>query len=88
MVASETVPAVARAAAARDQLRQLTGLETEAISGMSRVDDGWEFEFDVVEVRRVPDTATLLATYRVSVDEGGDVTGYARVRRFVRGDAG
>ena len=88
MVASETVPAVARAAAARDQLRQLTGLETEAISGMTRVDGGWEFEVDVVEVRRVPDTATLLATYRVSVDGGGDVTGYTRVRRFIRGDAG
>jgi hypothetical protein len=74
-------------AAAREQFRQVTGLEPEAVSGMSRVDGGWELEFDVVELRRVPDSASLLATYRVTTDDSGDIAGFERVRRFNRGDA-
>jgi hypothetical protein len=44
-------------------------------------------EVDVVELRRVPDTASLLATYRVTTDATGDVVGYERVRRYNRGQA-
>jgi Gas vesicle synthesis protein GvpO len=74
-------------AAAREQFRTFTGLEPESVSGMSRVDGGWEFELDVVELRRVPDSASLLATYRVTTDDTGEIAGFERVRRFNRGDA-
>jgi hypothetical protein len=59
----------------------------ESVSGLAQVDSGWELDVDVVEVRRVPDTASLLATYRVTTDDSGDIAGYERMRRFNRGQA-
>ena len=58
-----------------------------SVSSPARVDGGWELEVDVVELKRVPDTASLLATYHVTTDDAGDIAGYERVRRFNRGDA-
>jgi hypothetical protein len=78
---------VARVTQVREQFQQLTGQEPVAVSGVARVDDGWQFTVEVVELRRIPDTASLLASYRVTTDDAGDVTGYERVRRFRRGDA-
>lgn len=71
----------------REQFQELTGYEAESISGLAQVDNGWSVEVDVVELRRVPDTASLLATYRVTTDATGDVVGYERVRRYNRGQA-
>jgi Gas vesicle synthesis protein GvpO len=56
-------------------------------SSLSQVDGGWELMVDVVELRRVPNTASLPATYRVTTDDAGDIAGYERVRRFSRGEA-
>jgi hypothetical protein len=81
----EALSALERVRKAREQFQELTGLEPVSVSGLAQVDGGWELEIDVVEVRRIPDTASLLATYRVTTDEAGDVTGYERVRRFNRG---
>jgi hypothetical protein len=58
-----------------------------SVSSLAQSDGGWELMVDVVELRRVPDTASLLATYRVTTDDSGDVAGYERVRRFNRGEA-
>jgi hypothetical protein len=79
--------APARVKKVREQLRELTGCEPVSISGLAKVNGGWELEVDVVEVRRVPDTASLLAMYRVTTDESGDVAGYERLRRYNRGRA-
>jgi Gas vesicle synthesis protein GvpO len=81
----EAPSALERVRKAREQFQELTGSEPVAVSGLAQVDGGWELEIDVVEVRRIPDTASLLATYRVTTDEAGDVSGYERVRRFNRG---
>jgi Gas vesicle synthesis protein GvpO len=69
----------------REQLHELTGCAPVSISGLAQVNGGWQLEVDVVEVRRVPDTASVLATYRVTTDEAGDVAGYERLRRYNRG---
>jgi Gas vesicle synthesis protein GvpO len=58
-----------------------------SVSSLAQVDGGWELMVDVVELRRVPDTASQLATYRVTTDDAGDIAGYERVRRFSRGEA-
>ena len=58
-----------------------------SVSSLAQSDGGWELMVDVVELRRVPDTASLLATYRVTTDDAGNVAGYERVRRFTRGEA-
>jgi hypothetical protein len=76
------------AASAAEQLVELTGKELEGVTGIERTDDGWTVMVDVVELRRVPSTTDLLATYEVEVDAGGDLRGYRRAHRFVRGSAG
>ena len=82
-----TASAVSRVRKTREQFQELTGYDAESISGLAHIDNGWSVEVDVVELRRVPDTASLLATYRVTTDATGDVVGYERVRRYNRGQA-
>ena len=77
---------VARSAV--EQLSALTGRVPECVIGIERTDDGWQVELEVVESRRIPDSTDLLATYRVEVDQDGDLVGYQRVSRYVRGKAG
>ncbi len=78
--------AVAREAA--QQLLELTGKAAEGVTGFERSDDGWRVEVEVVEVRRIPDTADILALYELSVDEDGELEGYRRLRRYSRGSTG
>jgi hypothetical protein len=77
---------VARAAAA--QLTELTGRRPEVVVGVERNDDGWQVELEVVESRRIPDSTDILATYRVQTDENGEMQGYYRAQRYVRGKGG
>ncbi|HSE71794.1 MAG TPA: gas vesicle protein [Nocardioidaceae bacterium] len=77
---------IARSAA--QQLAELTGREPETVIGIKRTEDGWQVDLEVVESRRIPDSTDILATYEVEVDEDGDLTGYHRARRYVRGKGG
>ena len=81
-----TGPAEA-AHAACDGLERLIGRAAECASAVERVEDGWSVAVDVLEVARIPDTTSLLATYEVSLDADGELTGYRRVRRYRRGSA-
>lgn len=54
---------------------------------MRRNDDGWCVVVDVLEVPRIPDTTSLLASYEVQIDERGELMEYSRVRRYRRGSA-
>jgi|RhiMetdeSRZDD1v2_1073273.scaffolds.fasta_scaffold291247_6 Gas vesicle synthesis protein GvpO len=87
MSEAKTLSAVARVTKARDQFRDLSGAEPVSVSSLKQVDGGWELDLDVVEVPRIPDTTSLMATYRVVTDDAGDVSGYERVRRFSRNQA-
>jgi hypothetical protein len=40
---------------------------------------------DVCELRRIPNTTDVIASYVVQLDEGGGLMGYKRTRRFTRG---
>ncbi|MFF3339992.1 gas vesicle protein [Streptomyces flavidovirens] len=73
---------------ARAQLAELTGMEAESVSSFERMeDDGWMLRIEVLELARVPDTMSLLASYEVTLDAFGALTGYRRVRRYERGRA-
>jgi hypothetical protein len=85
---TKKIPAMKVAGMAAQQLATLTGREPEAVIGIRRTEDGWEVELEVVESRRIPDSTDILATYRVETDEQGDLMGYHRVRRYVRGKGG
>ena len=70
---------------ALEQFAGLTQLEPVGATGVRREEHGWSVLVDVVELERVPSTTSVMATYRVDIDAGGDLTGYERLRRFTRG---
>ncbi|QFR01277.1 gas vesicle protein [Streptomyces phaeolivaceus] len=72
---------------ARTQLAELTGMAPESVSSFEQTEGGWTLEVEVLEIARVPDTMSLLASYRVELDSEGELTGYRRVRRYERGRA-
>lgn len=77
---------IARTAA--EQLHALTGREIEAVTGVERDDDGWTIQVEVLESRRIPDSADILALYETRSDSSGEVVGYRRIRRYGRGRTG
>jgi hypothetical protein len=70
---------------AREQLMELTGKPVDSVSSFHATDDGWLLEVEVLELSRVPDTMSLLASYEVALDDEGMLTGYRRLRRYERG---
>jgi len=76
------------AALARQQLEELIQRPVEGVSGLMRKRDGWTVTLEVVELERVPPTTDILATYRVDLDEDGELMGYERVNRYYRNQAG
>ncbi|GAA2915449.1 MULTISPECIES: gas vesicle protein GvpO [Streptomyces] len=70
---------------ARGQLEELTGMTAESVSSFEQTEHGWTLEVEVLELERVPDTMSLLASYQVELDGQGQLTGYRRVRRYERG---
>jgi hypothetical protein len=68
-----------------DQFAQLSGQSPERVSGVRSADEGWSLLADVVELERIPSTTSVIATYRVDIDGEGNLRGYERLRRFVRG---
>ncbi|NSC23835.1 gas vesicle protein [Streptomyces albus subsp. chlorinus] len=66
-------------------LDRLIGHRTEGISAVRRAEEGWRVHVDVLEVPRIPDTTSLLATYEVELDGRGELTQYRRIRRYRRG---
>ena len=75
---------VARTAA--EQLAELIGQQVESVTGLERTADGWKVEAEVLELRRIPSTTDVLATYEILVDSRGDLEGYRRAGRYARGD--
>jgi hypothetical protein len=70
---------------ARSQLAELTGMTAESVSSFEQTEQGWALEVEVLELERVPDTMSLMASYQVELDGQGQLTGYRRVRRYERG---
>ncbi|MEU6064378.1 MULTISPECIES: gas vesicle protein GvpO [Streptomyces] len=70
---------------ARAQLAELTGMAAESVTSFEQTEDGWSLEVEVLELARVPDTMSLMASYQVDLDPKGLLTGYHRTRRYERG---
>lgn len=60
-------------------------MAAESVTSLERTEDGWQLEIEVLELPRVPDTMSLLASYDATLDSRGVLTGYRRVRRYERG---
>lgn len=73
--------------AARETIQDLTGYPPEAVSGLQWDGESWLVTVDVLELERIPSTTDVLGTYVVQLDDKGNLMGYKRTRRFVRGQA-
>jgi hypothetical protein len=75
------------ARAALTTVEELTGYESEAVTGLEWDGESWCITVDALELSRVPNTTDVLGSYEVRLDEGGTLRGYRRVRRYTRGEA-
>jgi hypothetical protein len=70
---------------ALSEFSQLSGYRPDRVTGARPDEDSrWSLLVDVVEVERIPETTSVLATYRVDADRSGHVRSYERLRRFTR----
>ena len=77
-----TGPQVAQQA--KEQLSGLTGLQSDTVSSLGKADGGWQVAVEMIEMKRIPDSADILATYRAILDAEGNLLSYDRVRRYNR----
>ncbi|MFF2409536.1 gas vesicle protein [Streptomyces sp. NPDC058092] len=88
---SETERASRRVSAPRamryaaEQLQELLGRAPESVSALKPTEDGWQADVEVLELERVPGTTSVMASYRVMLDEEGELVAYERTRRYTRG---
>jgi hypothetical protein len=67
------------------QLGELLGRAPESVSAVKPADGGWEADVEILELERVPGTTSVMASYRVRLDEEGELLSYERTRRYTRG---
>jgi hypothetical protein len=73
---------------AAEELAELVHHPQEGVSAVRRAEDGgWTVLLDVLELARIPDTTSLLATYEVELDPEGRMVQYRRTARYRRGGA-
>ena len=82
---SDGLTAAKAGQAALRQIAELTGKESEGVTGVEPADDGWVVGVEVVEDKRIPSSTDILATYETELDMGGELVSYRRVRRYPRG---
>ncbi|MFD8025032.1 gas vesicle protein GvpO [Streptomyces lavendulae] len=82
---SGTPGAAAAMRAAAEQLAELLGRFPDSVSSLKPTEDGWVAQVEVVELERIPDTTSVMASYRVALDEEGELISYERTRRYSRG---
>nr|WP_079145721.1 gas vesicle protein [Streptomyces lydicus] len=70
---------------AAEQLQELLGRAPESVSAVKPTDNGWQADVEVLELERVPGTTSVMASYRVTLDEEGELLAYERIRRYTRG---
>jgi hypothetical protein len=70
---------------ARQYISELTSKETVGATAVEPVEDGWLVGVEVIEERRIPTSADMLALYEVELDLDGELLAYRRTRRYARG---
>jgi hypothetical protein len=70
---------------AKEQLAQLTGLKPDTVSSLSRDNETWHVSVVMIELKRIPESEDVLATYEVVLDDAGNMISYRRTRRYYRG---
>jgi hypothetical protein len=69
---------------ASEQLGELLGTQPESVSALKPTELGWEARVEVVEVPRIPETTSIMASYQVVLDAEGHLLAYERDSRYTR----
>ncbi len=80
----ERVSAPEAIRSATEQLAELLGRRPESVSGLKPTETGWEAQVEVVEVERIPETTSVMASYEVVLDPEGRLLAYERDSRYTR----
>jgi hypothetical protein len=80
-----TLPQVARRA--KEQLTELTGLKANSVSSLQHDAQGWRVVAEMIELKRIPESADIIASYELLLDDDGELLNYQRTRRYARGDS-
>jgi hypothetical protein len=75
------------ASKARELLRSLRGVDAESVSGITRTRNGWRVTLEVLELRRIPESTDVLASYEVELDGDGGFLSFEQGRRYHRAQA-
>ncbi|HLI36506.1 MAG TPA: gas vesicle protein GvpO [Streptosporangiaceae bacterium] len=75
---------VAAARAAARSVVELTGKQPESVTAVEPAENGWIVSVEVVEDRRVPSSADILALYEAELDMDGSLVAYRRTKRYSR----
>ncbi|MCA6093253.1 gas vesicle protein [Streptomyces sp. SCA3-4] len=67
-----------------EQLTELLGRQPESVSSLKPTEEGWQARVEVVEVERIPETTSVMASYDVVLDPAGQLLAYERGRRYTR----
>ncbi|MDQ0994657.1 gas vesicle protein [Streptomyces sp. V3I7] len=78
----ERVSAPEAMRSAAEQLGELLGTRPESVSALKPTDEGWEARVEVVEVPRIPETTSIMASYQVELDAQGNLMAYERDNRY------
>jgi len=84
---SPPTSAVAAAAAALRDIAEVIGKESQSATALLPTEEGWTVEVEVIDDRRIPPSADMLALYEVVLDLDGEILSYHRTRRYRRGSA-
>ncbi|MEN0135539.1 MAG: gas vesicle protein GvpO [Rhodococcus sp. (in: high G+C Gram-positive bacteria)] len=66
-------------------IEELIDKPCEGATAVVPSDDGWIVEVEVIEDRRIPPAADVLALYEIEIGRDGTVGAYRRLRRYGRG---
>jgi hypothetical protein len=83
-----SMPAEEAAGRCARYIARLTGKDPETVTAVTRSETGWTVGVEVVEDRRVPSSSDVLASYEAEIDADGEIAGYRRVSRYLRGSGG
>ena len=82
---SEELSAAQAARVGLRQIAELTAKNPAGVTSVEPTDEGWVVGVEVIEDRRVPSSADIMAIYEVTIDIDGSLVSYRRTRRYPRG---
>ncbi len=74
-------------ARAKQHAEAVIGSEPESVSGVERSNGNWRVNVEVVQLRRIPESTDILASYAVMLDGDGDLLSVQEMRRYRRSQA-